>query len=119
MRALFLCISVALFATPARPLLQRFEAVEHHTVKCDVNGMALDVGAIGKGYAASEALEVLGGLGVRSALVAVSGDLAFSDAPRGQRGWKIGIHSGDPSVVKIPRVLELTNAAVSTSGNSE
>ncbi len=69
----------------------------HRTVTLDMAGMALDVGAIGKGYAASEAIEVLGGLGVRSALVAVSGDLAFSDAPPGQRGWRIGVHSGDAS----------------------
>ncbi len=74
----------------------------HRTVTLDMAGMALDVGAIGKGYAASEAIEVLGGLGVRSALVAVSGDLAFSDAPPGQRGWRIGVHSGDPSIVSVP-----------------
>ncbi len=89
------------------------------TVRVAMAGMALDVGAIGKGYAASEAIEVLGGMGVRSGLVAVSGDLAFSAAPPGRRGWRIGVHAGDPSVVKFPRVLELTHAAVSTSGSSE
>jgi FAD:protein FMN transferase len=91
----------------------------HRTVTFDMAGMALDVGAVGKGYAASEAIEVLGGLGIRSALVAVSGDLAFSQAPPGQRGWRIAMHSEDPSVVRFPAVLELTNAAVSTSGSSE
>jgi thiamine biosynthesis lipoprotein len=89
------------------------------TVMFDTAGMALDAGAIGKGYAASEAIEVLDGLGVPSALVALSGDLAFSDPPPGQRGWRIGVHSGDPSIVGVPRVLELTDAAVSTSGSSE
>jgi thiamine biosynthesis lipoprotein len=92
---------------------------EHRTVTFDMAGMALDVGAIGKGYAASEAIEVIGGLGIRSALVAVSGDLAFSEAPPGQRGWRIAIDSGDTPVEGVPAVLELTNAAVSTSGNSE
>jgi thiamine biosynthesis lipoprotein len=89
------------------------------TVTFDIAGMALDVGGIGKGYAASEAIDVLCGLGVRSALVAVSGDLAFGEAPPGQRGWRIGVHSGNPAIVSVPAVLELTNAAVSTSGNSE
>jgi len=51
--------------------------------------------------------------------VALSGDLAFSAAPPGQRGWRIAVHSGDPSIVSVPRVLELTHAAVSTSGSSE
>lgn len=89
------------------------------TVRLDLTGMALDVGGIGKGYAASEALEALDTLGIRSALVAVSGDLAFSDAPPGERGWRIGVHSDDPSVPGVPGVLELTNAAVSTAGSSE
>ena len=92
---------------------------KHRTVTVDRAGMALDVGAIGKGYAASEAIEVLGRLGVHSALVAVSGDLAFSEAPPGQRGWRIGIDTGDASDVRVPAALELTNAAVSTSGSSE
>ena len=93
--------------------------VVNRKVWLDQTGMALDVGAIGKGYAASEALKVLSGLGVRSALVAVSGDLAFSDAPPGERGWRIDIHANEPAFAGVPPVLELTNAAVSTSGNSQ
>ncbi len=96
----------------------QLDAAEH-TVTLDADGMALDVGAIGKGYAASEALDALTVFGVRSALVAVSGDLAFSEAPPGQRGWRVGIHSLDPAVAGVPAALELTNAAVSTSGSSE
>jgi thiamine biosynthesis lipoprotein len=97
------------------------------TVMLDFAGMALDVGAIGKGYAASEALAALHATGVRSALVAVSGDLAFSDAPPGQRGWRIALDiladddaaaTADPAA-SIPRVLELTNRAVSTSSSRE
>ena len=89
------------------------------TVTFDIPGMALDVGGIGKGYAASEAIAALKAVGVRSALVAVSGDLAFGDAPPGERGWRIGVHAGDPSVLGVPGVLELTNGAVSTAGSSE
>jgi thiamine biosynthesis lipoprotein len=89
------------------------------TVRLDLPGMALDVGAIGKGYAASEAIEAVSKLGVRSALVAISGDLAFSDAPPGGRGWRVAVHDGDPSLAGVPRVLELSNGAVSTSGNRE
>jgi thiamine biosynthesis lipoprotein len=92
---------------------------ERRTVMFDMAGMALDAGAIGKGYAASEAIEVLDGLGVSRALVALSGDLAFSGAPPGQRGWQIAVHSVDPPIVGVPWVLELTDAAVSTSGSSE
>ena len=82
------------------------------TVMLDVAGIRLDVGGIAKGYAADAALEVISGLGIRSALVAASGDLAFSDSPPGGRGWKIGIGS-------TGCVLELSNQAVSSSGDAE
>jgi thiamine biosynthesis lipoprotein len=88
------------------------------TVMLDIAGMQLDVGGIGKGYAASAALDALSRVGVDSALVAVSGDLAFSAAPPGQRGWRISVQSSDRLAAAVPAVLELSNAAVSTSGNS-
>jgi thiamine biosynthesis lipoprotein len=83
-----------------------------HTVGFDTAGMQLDVGGIAKGYAADEALAVLSKLGIKSALVAASGDLAFSDAPPGEKGWKIGIDA-------LSRALLLSNAAISTSGSTE
>jgi FAD:protein FMN transferase len=92
---------------------------DRRTVSFDMPGMALDVGAIAKGYAASEAIDVLSGMGIRSALVAVSGDLAFSDPPPGQRGWQIGVRSDDAPDARVPRTLELSNAAVSTAGSVE
>lgn len=90
-----------------------------HTVEFDEPGMQLDAGGIAKGYAADEALAVLGKLGIRSALVAASGDLAFSDAPPGQTGWKVGVDSFDTANTPFTKVLLLANAAVSTSGDME
>jgi thiamine biosynthesis lipoprotein len=92
---------------------------EHRTVVFDIAGMQLDVGGIGKGYAASEAVSAITRAGVDRALVAVSGDLAFSGAPPGQRGWRVRIHRGDVGATDVPEVLQLTNRAVSTSGNAE
>lgn len=93
---------------------------EHRrTVTFDIAGMQLDVGAIGKGYAASEALAAITRAGVRSALVAVSGDIACSEAPPGQSGWRVRIHDGDIGQASIPPVLRLRHRAVSTSGNAE
>ncbi len=91
----------------------------NHTIELDQESMQLDVGGIAKGYAADEALIVLSKMGIHSALVAASGDLAFSDAPPGQTGWKIGIDSLDRSDAGFTRVLVISNAAVSTSGASE
>ena len=82
------------------------------SVRFDTAGMQLDVGGIAKGYAADEAIVVLAKLGIKSALVAASGDLSFSDAPPGEKGWNIGIDALD-------RPMLLANAAVSTSGSTE
>lgn len=89
------------------------------TVQFDAPQMLLDAGGIAKGYAADEAVMVLAKLGLHSALVAASGDLALSDAPPGQTGWKIGIDSFDRADKPFTHVLMLSNAAVSTSGNGE
>src|SRR5581483_7313021 len=80
------------------------------TLTVDDPAVRLDAGGIAKGYAADEALAVLTRAGIRSALVAVSGDLAFSDPPPGRKSWRIDAAG---------RVLELSNAAVSTSGDAE
>ena len=90
-----------------------------HTVELEEEGMGLDLGGIAKGYAADESLAVLSKMGIHSALVAASGDLAFSDAPPGEIGWKIGVDSYDRAEKPFARVLSLANTAVSTSGSTE
>jgi thiamine biosynthesis lipoprotein len=81
-------------------------------------GMQLDLGGIGKGYAADEALAALRRFGIRSALVAAGGDIAVGAAPPGERGWRISIAPLEPARSMPPQVL-LHDAAVSTSGASE
>ena len=78
-------------------------------------GMRLDLGGIGKGYAADAAIKVLKEHGVTSALVAASGDITVSEVPPGKPGWVVEIaplEKGD-----APRRLVLANASVSTSGD--
>lgn len=70
-------------------------------------GTELDLGGIGKGYAADEALAVLRRHGVRRALVALSGDIALGDPPPGECGWRVAMQG---------RTECLANRAVSTSG---
>lgn len=81
-------------------------------VKLKIANMQLDLGAIAKGYAADEALKVLKKLGVKRALIAVSGDIVAGDAPPGARGWRIGLEPAGEEIL-------LRNAAVSTSGDTE
>ncbi len=88
--------------------------VTRQTIKLSKKGMRLDVGAIGKGYAADECIKVLRKMGIQSALADAGGDLALSAPPPGEKGWKIEVSSGNP--LDSMRVLELANVGVATSG---
>jgi thiamine biosynthesis lipoprotein len=92
--------------------------VQHQTITLLATNMQLDLGGIAKGYAADAALKVLREHGMRSALVAASGDIAVGDAPPGQVGWRVSIGTPFQSAGK-ERTLILKNVAVSTSGDSE
>lgn len=85
------------------------------TVTLAKANMRLDLGGIGKGFAADEALAVLKAKGIKSALVAASGDITVGDAPPDKDGWVVDIA---PLTKDGPRrSLKLTNASVSTSGD--
>jgi thiamine biosynthesis lipoprotein len=89
------------------------------TVTLLVPNMRLDLGSIGKGYAADAALRILKGRGIDRALVAASGDIAIGNAPPGQPGWKLGIAAFGGATNTPPRTLLLHNAGISTSGDTE
>ncbi len=92
---------------------------ERRTVQLLRPGMKLDVGGIAKGYASEEAIKVLKRQGVKSALVAGSGDIVVSDPPPGRAGWTIAVAPLRPEPAGEGRTILLKNAAVSTSGDAE
>ncbi len=73
---------------PARPVVRFLEP-----------GMALDLGAIAKGFAADAVVAELARRGIRSVLVDAGGDLALGDSPPGEPGWRIGLPEGGSVVV--------------------
>ncbi|VTS06715.1 FAD:protein FMN transferase [Tuwongella immobilis] len=90
---------------------------DKQTAQLLVPGMQLDLGGIAKGYAADEMLKTLESHGITRALVAAGGDVAVSDAPPGQSGWRVEIV---PLTRQSPRrLIRLRHAAVSTSGDAE
>jgi FAD:protein FMN transferase len=89
------------------------------TVTLLAPNMRLDLGSIGKGYAADVALRILKGRGIDRALVAASGDIAIGNPPPGQAGWKIGVAAFDGATNNPQRTLLLRNAGISTSGDTE
>ena len=89
----------------------------HHTVFLKRAGMMLDLGAIGKGYAADQMLAVLESQGIRHAMVEAGGEVIVGDPPPGNPGWKVGVDSADVDDGGPPCTLLLHAAAVSTSGD--
>jgi thiamine biosynthesis lipoprotein len=87
------------------------------TVRLLRRGMRLDLGGIGKGYAADAALAELRGAGVTRALVAAGGDIAAGDAPPDAQGWTVRLAAFEGEAPGSPLVL--VRAAVSTSGDTE
>ena len=78
----------------------------------------IDFGGIAKGYAVDRAKDVLVSRGIKNGLVNLGGNIfALGSAP-GNKAWKIGVE--DPrNKGKLLRSFELTNRAISTSGNYE
>jgi thiamine biosynthesis lipoprotein len=89
------------------------------TVTLRAPGIQLDLGGIAKGYAADKALAVLRRHGINRAMVAASGDIALGDPPPGRQGWGVGIASIDSTNHGLTTTVRLSNAAVSTSGDTE
>jgi thiamine biosynthesis lipoprotein len=85
----------------------------HHTVFLKRAGMLLDLGAIGKGYAADQMLAVLESQGIHHAMVVAGGEVVVGEAPPGKSGWNVDVGTADAS----PCRLLLRAAAVSTSGD--
>jgi thiamine biosynthesis lipoprotein len=90
---------------------------QDHTAQLLAPDMRLDLGGIAKGYAVDEALAVLTHLGIRRALVAGGGDMAVSDPPPGQKGWRIELQPIDVTNAPPPQFVLLKRGAIATSGD--
>jgi thiamine biosynthesis lipoprotein len=78
-------------------------------------GMKLDLGGIGKGYAAQAAVDLLRARGHPRCLVALSGDIALGDPPPDKPGWTLDL----PLTPSPSHPLTLSRCAISTSGATE
>ncbi len=89
---------------------------ELHTVYLRVSGMRVDIGGIGKGYAADLAAEVMRDAGATGGVVAISGDIkTFGRLPEGDR-FMFGIQHPRKEGALLGQ-LELEDEAVSTAGD--
>jgi thiamine biosynthesis lipoprotein len=81
-------------------------------------GILIDLGGIGKGYAADAALTVLKEHGITRALVAGSGDLAIGDPPPEKAGWDVALRTFEgPEGNDTLFHVTLSRCGCSTSGD--
>ncbi|MCM4150853.1 FAD:protein FMN transferase [Arenibacter sp. N53] len=86
-------------------------------IKLSKEGMRLDVGGIGKGFAADEAINLLKRHGITAALVDMGGDITVSDAPPNKKFWVLGFSYIDKNGGEVFQKIKLKNQAVATSGD--
>ena len=92
--------------------------VREQTIYLGKTGMRIDVGGIGKGYAADQAVDALQRAGAVAGVVALSGDIkTFGRLPGGKR-FPVGIQHPreDGSVLAW---IDLQDEAISTAGDYE
>jgi thiamine biosynthesis lipoprotein len=92
--------------------------VQEQTIFLEKPGMRIDVGGIGKGYAADQAVEALRKAGAVAGVVALSGDIkTFGQSPDGKI-FPIGIqHPREDGSVLV--WIDLQDEAISTAGDYE
>ena len=88
------------------------------TVQFGKQGMELDFGGIGKGYALDKATDILKKHKIKSALLNFGGNILAVGAPPKEKAW--AIHVGDPRQPdKALFRLGISDASVSTSSQME
>jgi thiamine biosynthesis lipoprotein len=87
------------------------------TVRLMTPGMKLDLGGIGKGYAADEGQEILKKHGITRALIEMGGDMVVSGPPPGTDGWLVRVPNAGP--LSAPADMRFINRAISSSGDTE
>jgi thiamine biosynthesis lipoprotein len=92
---------------------------DEKAVKLLLTGMQLDMGAIGKGYAVDEAMNILRKHGITAAMVDGGGNIRVSQSPPGQAGWRVEVGSLNEKKASQQNIdlLHLTDAGMASSGD--
>lgn len=91
---------------------------EARTIFLPHKGMRVDIGGIGKGYAADRAVEQMKQAGAIGGVVALSGDIKTFGIFPGRSGFPVGIRHPRQEGALIA-MIDLTDEAISTAGDYE
>ncbi|MGA2497083.1 MAG: FAD:protein FMN transferase [Tepidisphaeraceae bacterium] len=115
---------------PAPPsdaaIAQVLSLVGHHrlhvrrdppAIRKDIPGLQIDLGAIGKGYAADAVSASLDQLGIPDYLIDVGGELKSRGHASTAGAWPIGIEEPTPDARRILLTIDLHDQSSATSGD--
>jgi thiamine biosynthesis lipoprotein len=89
---------------------------EKRSVFLSRQGMALDLGAIAKGYAADEAAAVIRNSGVERAIINLGGNILTCGERKDGKPWRVGVQNPNDDRNKYIGVLQVREKSVVTSG---
>ena len=88
------------------------------TLYLPIAGMRIDVGGIGKGYAADRAVDVMKKAGAQAGVVALAGDIKTFGSLPGSSGFPVGIQH-PRQIGDVLAMIDLRDEAISTAGDYE
>jgi len=87
------------------------------TIRLAKKDMQLDLGGIGKGYAADEVLKLMEQHGISAALIDMGGDIRVSGPPGNKAFWNLAFSYYDKDGEEQIKHIQLKHGAVATSGD--
>jgi len=91
--------------------------LEPPALRKQIDGLEIDLSSIGEGYAIDRIAGLLASRGYENFLVELGGELRASGRGPSGKAWRIAIQPPDASRPSPQAFLELSNAAVATSGD--
>ena len=80
------------------------------------SGMALDLGAIAKGYAADEAAAIIKNAGIKRAIVDLGGNIVLCGEKKDKSPWRVGIQNPNEKRGSYIGIVQVKERSVVTSG---
>jgi thiamine biosynthesis lipoprotein len=90
--------------------------VEENSVTLLKQGMMLDLGAIGKGYASDKVLEVLKNYGIKSAIMSLGGNIATLGSKADGSSWRILLQDPKNAESFVGKVMVSDKMVISSRG---
>ena len=107
-------------------IAQALTLVGHHrlhvrrnppAIRKDLPGLQIDLGAIGKGYAADAVAAHLDQLGIADYLIDIGGQLKSRGRSVAATAWPVGIEEPAPDARRVLLTVELHDQSIATSGD--